>query len=150
MVKIYTKINIQITRIRDTLLEKKIPGIKPAIRLFCKSKFLGTEYAEKAIVDTGAHISLIPFQFWKDLEVEVVAEHEMKGPIPEKSMPVNVGYVKARILDEYSNQSREIEFLSYLAFTNKVPLILGMRDLLEKFDLHLLFSENRAYLEEVG
>jgi len=148
VVKISTKINIHIAKIKDTELEKKIPDIKPAIRLFCKIKFLGTEYAERAIVDTGAHISIIPFDLWKDLDVEILAEHEMKGPIPDKTMPVNVGYIKASLLDEEGNISKEIKFLSYLTFTNKVPLILGIRDLLEKFDIHIFFSRNIACLEE--
>jgi hypothetical protein len=64
-------------------------------------------------------------------------------------MPVKVGYIKAKLVDE-NNESKDISFLSYLALTNKVPLILGMRDLLEKFNLHVLFLENKAYLQQAA
>lgn len=149
VVKISTKINIEINRnFRDEELESKISDFKPITRLFAKIKFNNLEFPEDAFVDTGAHISLIPFYIWKKLDAQIIAEHEMKGPIPEKTIPVNVGYVKATLLDEEGNMSKQIKFLSYLAFTNKVPLILGIRDLLEKFDLHILFSQNTGYLEE--
>ncbi len=151
MVKIFTntKISLIINKeTRDRVLEQKIPDLLPLVRLFCRIKFAGAELSEIAMLDTGAHISLIPFYLWKKLDTQVVAEHVMKGAIPDKSIPVNVGYVKARIIDGEGNISKEIRFLSYLAFTNNVPLILGMRDLLEKFDIHILFSQNKAYLEE--
>lgn len=73
----------------------------------------------------------------------------LKGIVLDRKIPVNVGYVKAKLIDKDENESKEIKFLSYLAFTNKVPLILGMRNLLEEFDLHILFSKNEAHLEEL-
>ena len=149
VVKISTKIGIETTSIKDTELIKKIPDLKPALRLFCKIKFPEMENPEDGLVDTGAHISLIPFQLWKNLNAEIVTEHTMKGVVPDRNIPVNVGYVKAKLIDKEGNESNEVKFLSYLAFTNKVPLILGMRDLLEKFNLHVLFSQNGAYIEEV-
>lgn len=150
MARISIKINLEINReTRDRELELKIHGLKPIIRIFCKIKFEELDMPEDALVDTGAHISLMPFQIWKNLDVNRLTEHHMKGVVPDMDMPVNIGYVKARIIDKSGNESREIKFLSYLAFTNKVPLIFGMRDLMEKFDLHVLFSQSRAYLEEI-
>jgi len=149
VVKISTIINIEINRtIRDIELENKIPNLKPLVRLFSKIKFNGSEIPEDGLIDTGAHISVIPFYIWKKLNVDVVAEHKMSGAVPDKILPVNVGYVKGKFIDEYGNESKEIRFLSYLTFTNKVPIILGIRDLLEKFDLCILFSQNKAYIEE--
>ena len=72
----------------------------------------------------------------------------MSGVVPEKKMPVNVGYVTGRLIDREGNESKEIRFLCYLAFTNKVNLLLGMRDLLERFDFYLKFSNEVAWLEE--
>lgn len=105
--------------------------------------------SETAIVDTGAHISVLPFFIWKELDAEILAEHYMSGVVPDKKIPVNVGYLKARLIDEIGNESKEIRFLSYLAFTNKVNLLLGMRDLLERFDMHINFNRNEAYLQEI-
>jgi len=149
VVKISTEIGIEIIRVKDIELEKKIPKLKPALRFFCKIKFPELENPEDALVDTGAHISLIPFQTWKSINVEIVTEHSMKGVVPDKDISVNVGFVKAKLIDRDDSESKEIKFLSYLAFTNKVPLILGMRDLLEQFDLHILLSQNKAYLKEI-
>ena len=86
---------------------------------------------------------------WKNLDVDVVAEHYMIGAVPGKRIPVDVGYVKARLIDKEGNESKEITFLSYLAFTNKVSLLMGIRDLLEMFDIHVNFSKDEAYLEEI-
>ena len=149
MVIISIKINLEINReIRDKELELKIIGFKPLIRIFGKIKFQNLGLPEDTLIDTGAHISLIPFQLWKDLDVRIIAQHHMGGVVPEKNIPVNVGYIKAKIVDEEGNSTDEIKFPSYLALTNKVPLILGMRDFLERFDLHILFSEDKAYLEK--
>src|SRR3989344_4198625 len=143
------KIDLEINReIRDKELELKIIGFKPLIRIFGKIKFQNLGLPEDTLIDTGAHISLIPFQLWKDLDVRIIAQHHMGGVVPEKNIPVNVGYIKAKIVDEEGNSTDEIKLLSYLALTNKVPLILGMRDFLERFDLHILFSEDKAYLEK--
>ena len=149
VVIISIKIDLEInTEIRDKELELKIIGFKPLIRIFGKIKFQNLGLPEDTLIDTGAHISLIPFQLWKDLDVRIIAQHHMGGVVPEKNIPVNVGYIKAKIVDEEGNSTDEIKFLSYLALTNKVPLILGMRDFLERFDLHILFSEDKAYLEK--
>ena len=150
VVIISTKIDLEINReTRDIELEKKIPDLLPLIRIFSKIKFPELEIPEDALIDTGAHISILPLYLWKNLNVEIITEHKTGGIVPDKNIPVNVGYVKANIIDESGNISRDIKFLSYLAFTNKIPLILGMRDLLEKFELHVLFSQNKAYLEEI-
>ena len=145
------KIELEINReTRDMELEKKIPDLKPLIRIFSKIKFPELETPEDALIDTGAHISILPFYLWKKLNVKIIAEHETSGVVPDISIPVSVGYVTANIIDEHGNISNDVRFLSYLAHTSKVPLILGMRDVVEKFNLNILFSQNKAYLEEIG
>ena len=143
------RINLWIDKTtRDEELEKKIPGFEPIIRIKGSILFRGREIPDIAIVDTGAHISLIPFFIWKGLEVEILAEHWTGGVVPEKKMPVNVGYISAKLVDGQGNESKEIRFLSYLASVNRVNLLLGMRDLLERFDIYIKFSENSVWLEE--
>ena len=150
MVIISIKIGLEINReTRDVELEKKILYLKPLIRIFSKIKFPELETPEDALIDTGAHISILPLYLWKKLNVKIIAEHKTSGIVPDMSIPVKVGYITANIIDENGNFSKEIKFLSYLAITNKIPIILGMRDLLEKFTIHISFSKNEAYLEEL-
>ena len=151
MVRISTKISLWIDReTRDLELEKKIPDLKPIMRLKGAVLFTGKDVPDIAIIDTGAHISLIPFQTWEGLNVDVIAEHYTAGVVPGETMPVKVGYVKAILLDEFGNESKEIRFMAYLALTNNVNLLLGVRDILEQFALHIDFVKDEAYLQEIS
>ena len=150
MVRISTNISLWIDReTRDLELEKKIPDLKPIMRLKSAILFTGKDVPDIAIIDTGAHISLIPFQTWEGLDVDMIAEHHAGGVVPGETMPVKVGYVKAMLLDEFGNESQEIRFLAYLALTNNVNLLLGVRDMLERFTLHIDFANDEAYLQEI-
>ena len=131
-------------------MEKKIPDLKPIMRLKGAVLFTGKDVPDIAIIDTGAHISLIPFQTWEGLNVDVIAEHYTAGVVPGETMPVKVGYVKAMLLDEFGNESKEIRSLAYLALTNRVNLLLGVRDILERFALHIDFVKDEAYMQEIG
>ncbi|PXF61449.1 MAG: hypothetical protein C4B59_04225 [Candidatus Methanogaster sp.] len=150
MVRISTDISLWIDReTRDLELEKKIPDLKPMIRLKSAILFTGKDVPDIAIIDTGAHISLIPFQTWEGLGADVIADHHTGGVVPGETMPVKVGYVKAMLLDEFGNESQEIRFLAYLALTNSVNLLLGVKDMLERFTLHIDFANDDAYLQEI-
>jgi len=150
VVRISTNISLWIDReTRDLELERKIPDLKPIMRLKSAILFTGKDVPDIAIIDTGAHISLIPFQTWEGLDVDMIAEHHTGGVVPGETMPVKVGYVKAMLLDEFGNESQEIRFLAYLALTNNVNLLLGVRDMLERFTLHLDFANDEAYLQEM-
>ena len=133
---------------RDIELEKKIPNLKPMMRLKGAVRFTGKDVPDIAIIDTGAHISLLPFQTWEELDVGVVAKHRTAGVVPGETMQVKVGYVKATLLDEFGNESKEIRFLAYLALTNGVNLLLGIRGVLDQFTLHVDFVNDGAYLQE--
>ena len=115
MVRISTRISIEIAKIRDEELEKKI-SIKPSMRLIAQIKFPEIDMPEDAIVDTGAHISVIPLQIWKRLNTQILVKHKMRGIVPEHEILVNVGYVKAKLIDRKGNESDVMRFLSYLAF----------------------------------
>lgn len=60
------------------------------IRLLAKAEFKakdGWTDPYIAIVDTGAPLSLIPQSIWEGCEVEILAEHSLKGVLcPEKSV----------------------------------------------------------------
>jgi hypothetical protein len=132
-------------------LEGKLPDVGRFTRLFCSIKFKipsGWYDTQNAIVDTGAPISVIPLDIWIEIDTEIVTEYEIKGINPRKecSLPALIGRVTCILLDE-TEQSQEFTILAYLALTNLVPTIVGFKDLLEEFKVHLDYKGNNAWLE---
>jgi hypothetical protein len=103
-----------------------------------------------AIVDTGAPFSVIPLDIWTDLETTILTEQEIRGINPRKecTLPALIGKTKCILLDEEGNQSKELEVLCYFALSNLVPLIVGFRDILEKFKVYFDYKDNTAFAEE--
>tara|TARA_Y100000310_G_scaffold128087_1_gene127244 strand:- start:2813 stop:3259 length:447 start_codon:yes stop_codon:yes gene_type:complete len=148
VVRIFSRIPIDVRKkTGDRTLRSLVPDTKPFIRLFCQVTFSHTSLPEDAIIDTGAHVSLIPYEIWSESKVEIIGEYIMQGAVPGSGLPVKVGYIEAS-LGAQQRQSQNLRFLAFLAYTSKVPLLLGIRDVLEKFDVHLEFSRNLAYLEQ--
>ena len=146
-------VKLRFEKFLNPKLEEKLPGKGEFVRLFCSVRFKtkdGWDDAVDAIIDTGAPVSLIPFDVWSNAKTELLAEHEVYGINPSKEcrIPVKVGKIKGVLVDEEENQSGEIEMLSYLALTTKIPVILGFKDLLTEFKICLDYSENEAFLEE--
>ncbi len=57
--------------------------------------------------------------------------------------------LRIRILfDDELNHTNEVEFYAYCALDDRVPLILGFKDLLETFAIHFDIRSGVAYLEE--
>lgn len=44
----------------------------------------GWTEARKAILDTGAHTSLIPLSLWKKVETKILADYFVKGLVPKE------------------------------------------------------------------
>lgn len=149
-----TKIQLRFETFQNPELEEKIANIGKLTRLFCLMKFrLKDGYSwsktREVIVDTGAPISVIPLDFWLEADTRILAEHDVYGinPREECSIPMLVGNIKSILVDEEGNQSRENEFLAYLALTNKIPLILGFKDLLSNFSLCFEQETGSAFIE---
>ncbi len=104
----------------------------------------------KAIIDTEAHISLLPLSIWRTLDLEVVGTIKMRGIVPKEECELEVsgGIVKCIILDEKGNQTNEIEMPSLLALTDGVPILVGYRDLLDRFIIYSDYQRKEAWLEE--
>jgi hypothetical protein len=122
------------------------------LRLLCRIAFKTTTGWTKpfpAIIDTGAHTSLIPLNIWSLTDAQILADHYVKGlvPKPECKIDVKVGTVTGVLLDR-QNSSKEYRFLSFLATTNDVPLILGFKELLSKLRLYIDPQTSTAWLEE--
>jgi len=120
------------------------------LRLFTVIQFqTSTDWSEliPAIIDTGAPVSVIPGKVWETSVFEELTSYSISGlvPNPECSLPVTIGEITCRLLDE-KNSTPAIPFRAYLAHTDKVPVILGFADMLEKFHLSIDFQKDEAYL----
>lgn len=104
-----------------------------------------------ALVDTGAHISIFPRSIWQKLEYELVGESHLHGIVRSEncSIPVSVGKIKYSLTDRYGNETEEKSALAFLAHTDKVPIILGFKEVIEKLRIYFNFQNNMAYAEEV-
>lgn len=146
-----TKVKLFFREFKSSDIEKCISNYK-LIRLMCKLRLkTHTDWTPpiKAIVDTGAHISTLPFSLWKSMEVEVIGESKLRGIIPKKECEVSVavGKVKCMLVD-MENHTNEIEIHAFLSLIDEIPLIIGFKDLLEKFKVCFDYSENEAFIEE--
>ena len=128
--------------------------LRSALRIICRIMFrLKTSKKfgeiEKGIIDTGAPISVIPFQMWEDADIEIIGKDKLRGIIPNEKcrLPVNVGKAKCILIDIFGNMSTEIEILAFLAHTNKIPLLIGMKRLLESGKMWLDAPNKTGYIE---
>lgn len=133
-------------------LERKIKGyniirLKAAVKL--KTPY-GWSKIYDAIVDTGAHTSVIPQSVWEGIEKEIITKHSMQGLSikPECAIPVMIGKAFCMLVDEGGNQTKEKDIHAYLAVTDDVPLIIGFKDLLSQLKLYCDYKNNKAWVEE--
>jgi len=141
----------------DHKLDRKLtkagqPNRARIIRLFCRISFRtpsGWSRPFPAVIDTGAYISIVPHYIWSTADVTVYADHYVRGlvPKPDCKLDVKVGEVSGMLVDR-QNVSKEYKFLGFLAGKgDKVPLILGFAELLEKLKLYSDPTTNTAWLE---
>lgn len=146
------RVNLFFDLIRDGDIEKIIKNHN-IIRLKCAVQFkskTGWSQPYSAIVDTGAHTSLLPLSIWKYLIYEKSGEYRMFGIAKndECGIPVEIGKVTCIIVDESGSQTKELNIVAFLAGTDKVPLIIGYKDVLEKINVVSRFSQDIAYVED--
>lgn len=146
------KVNLMFKRYMDMELHGKISGyeiIRLTGMMFFKTN-AGWSDPKRAIIDTGAHISLIPFSVWKNSRVEKVADHYLMGVVPKEecTIPVLVGNMECFLMDHEGNETEAMNILAYLALTDEIPLIIGFRDMLENFKLTIDYQNEAASIEE--
>ena len=152
METISTKINLFFDKLVDEEFDIKVQGRSTVIRLYIRIRFKNKDnkYTKPipAIIDSGAFISVIPLHIWSLCNPKVITNHEMTGLIPkdECKLPVLVGEIKGILVDQ-DNMSDEYKFISYLALTDKIPVILGFRELLEKFKICFDYQEKIGFIE---
>lgn len=135
---------------RDKNIEKKIKNFD-IIRLKCRVLFKKEERWSDlypAIIDTGAHTSVIPFSIWKNIQHIEITNHKIMGlsKKEESSVPVIIGKITCVITDG-ENQTNELETYAFLALTDNVPIIIGFKDLLSKFSVYFDYKKKEAFME---
>lgn len=142
-------IKLDVTEIEDIELKEK--NIKPHFftRIFCSILYEAESgyIVQKALVDTGAIVSLLPKQIWERLKIEFIGEHTVKGIVKTKecTMPVKIGYLNCKLIDE-QNETPVINMLVYCVDSDDVPVILGMKDALDKFDIKINTKSKSGHL----
>ena len=103
----------------------------------------------EAIIDTGAHTSVIPRYIWEGIYAEEKVDHSVQGIVPKEecSLPVKVSIICGVLFDDELNHTKEVEFYAYCALDDRVPLIVGFKGLLDRFAVHFDIGSDMAYLE---
>lgn len=102
-----------------------------------------------AIIDTGAHTSILPKSIWKSIKIKNIGSYDIQG-ISSKTecrIPCDVGRIIAQFIDESGNTSKELEMKAFLALTDEVPLIIGFKDILSEFKVCFDRKKNIAFLD---
>ena len=73
----------------------------------------------------------------------------IRGLVPKKQckIDVKIGWISCKIIDKQGNLTPEIKFRAFLALIDDIPLILGFKDLLDKFKLTISPIEKMGYIE---
>ena len=115
-----------------------------------KGDGLFTERFE-AIVDTGAHTSVIPKRLWETLQCKIQAENVWLSGIndrPECRISASIGEVTGMIIDDDNHHTEALNFTAFLVSTDRVPLILGISGILDKYHLSWDYQNQNAYLKK--
>lgn len=136
----------------DPDLENKIRGKGYIIRLYCDVMFRtqnGWTEPYTAIVDSGAHISVIPRRIWSKSKVNIITEYKMTGlvPLEECTVPVRVGELDLLLIDKNKNIKEIDKVLCYFALTDEIPLLLGFKTLFEYLEVYYNYPEGKAFIK---
>lgn len=145
-----TKINLQIHRQPDMDL---IDYGAIDIRILCDIVFRSYNQSDEklmiAVVDTGAPMSLIPRFIWSKCFTKIIQEESyLSGiiPGPAHMMKTKIGIISAELSDK-SGHNHPVSFCAHLAPINRMPIILGMQDILEKAVVHIDVKSSNNWLE---
>ena len=135
----------------DSELENKVPERAEIVRLWCLVQFKKQKdwtMPYPALIDTGAHTTIIPKKIWSDLSIKKIAKHYVRGLIPKEEckLDIEVGEVEILVCDKVKHTNK-MQILSYLALVDNIPLILGFKDLLSKFKVCFDYNQNVAFIE---
>jgi hypothetical protein len=113
----------------------------------------GHLYPIKAIIDTGAPVSLIPFKVWGRSMVTMgkpTTIPSISGR-SECDLEVTHGQITISLLDDNWNEIvTDWTIQADLCHTSEMPIILGMHSFLSQGRLMMDYPINKAWLELAG
>ena len=99
------------------------------------------------IYDTGAVISLLPFRFFKMLQLEKFAPIKLSGILPEMEIPARLVRATLKFMDLKGLESPEIEAWIAIVEREDVPLIIGLKSIAETHDFIVNFRNKTFTLD---
>jgi len=101
-----------------------------------------------AMIDTGAHTSLLPKYLWENAEYEYVSDSLFMGIKSNLlcSLPCKIGRVSIAMIDDQGN-SCNLNIIAYLSKTNDAPPIIGVSTLLDKGRLYIDYKKKEGFFE---
>jgi len=149
-----SSIELEFARIVDEELNRITKRNDEFVRIYSRVIFeRNSEPLEPilALVDTGAFISLLPQFIWEDIDINFIGDYHVRGIIKKRecSIDVKVGITKCRLTDRFGHTSEPFEALVYCAYTNEVPAIIGLKDIMERFSICINIENNRGELNEI-
>lgn len=147
-----TRLQVRIKKLVDPELDLKL-DYGELVRLSILIQFKtesGWSKLYEAIIDTGAHTSVIPRYIWEGIYADEKVDHSVQGIVPKKecSLPVKVSNIRGALFDDELNHTNEVVFHAFCAIDDRVPLILGFKNLIENFTIHFNIKSGVAYLEK--
>lgn len=142
------KVNLFFETFRDVEIDRYT-----IVRLKCGVQFkttLGWSQPYSAIIDTGAHTSVIPLSLWKEFVHQKIQRYKIFGISKQEGCSIlgDIGKVNLMVVDENGNQTKELEIYAFLAETDQIPLIIGFNGLLENLKVNFDFKKNEASAED--
>ncbi|HMF34947.1 MAG TPA: hypothetical protein VKK79_26230 [Candidatus Lokiarchaeia archaeon] len=104
------------------------------------------------LLDTGASISLLPDVLMETLGISEYFEFDFYGVVERKEckVPAKIARVVARLEDDDGNQSPEFPLAAAFASVHTPYPLLGMKNCLELFTIHLDFKAGQVTLDWGG
>jgi hypothetical protein len=124
------------------------------LKVFCNISLLEEDKSWSpiwnAILDTGAHTTLIPKYIWEKLYYESLSESLFLGIKSNLlcSVPCKVARVMGVILDEEGHNTEPFIMNAYLAKSNDVPLIMGVSTAMDRFQLNIDYPNRKGFLDD--
>lgn len=109
----------------------------------------GNREFQRAIIDTGAPVSMFPRYFWNGVPHKALGEVRVGGIArrDECRIPATLAEVEC-MLSDGSTSLGPLRIHAYLADSDSVPALLGMAGLLERVRLVVDVPAGEAYCED--
>ncbi|MFQ6062810.1 MAG: hypothetical protein ACE5KT_02130 [Methanosarcinales archaeon] len=104
---------------------------------------------KRLLFDTGASITLLTSDMLELLGIKEYVPYLMSGVIKDKKckLPVNICRVTMKLEDEFGNVSPSFDLWAAIADRENVPLLLGMADIINQFNIEIKYDMEQANIK---